>query len=402
MSLAPKLKDTAELAVEKPQMELNETVLIGDESLASILRECFVEVVQKDENGALVIKRTKDDPSSPRNFSALKRYGIVILVCALINLLCFGVSSYSTGIGQIAQEFDTSDEVAIVGLTLYIVGLSFGALVLAPLSECAPIANTGGVIHDLFSRDLGGTAMALYGLSSADGPPLGNVFGGYIAQNLGYKYIARIQLAIFGGFWVVIYFCLPETRESILMTRRATEIIYLSSLINALSFGIIFLANQAFPLIFGTGNGGHGWTSIGAVNLTYLAGFLLHPLQEQRYQTAQRNNGGKSVPEARFYSSLFGIWLLPIGLFIAAWTSFPSVNFMAPIVGFTMFGCGFYMILTAVLNFVVDGYGEYAASGLGAVVMARNLGASVFPLFTNKMFESVSLLKPDDHRPPPG
>lgn len=44
------------------------------------------------------------------------------------------------------------------------------------------------------------------------------------------------------------------------------------------------------------------------------------------------------MPEARFYSSLFGIWLLPIGLFFAAWTSFPSVNFFVPIIGLTMFG----------------------------------------------------------------
>ena len=43
------------------------------------------------------------------------------------------------------------------------------------------------------------------------------------------------------------------------------------SRINAINFGIVFLANQAFPLIFGVGNGGHGWTSLGAQNLTYLS-----------------------------------------------------------------------------------------------------------------------------------
>ena len=36
----------------------------------------------------------------------------------------------------------------------------------------APLANTGGVVHDLFSRDLGGYAVAIYGLSSTDGKPL--------------------------------------------------------------------------------------------------------------------------------------------------------------------------------------------------------------------------------------
>lgn len=41
----------------------------------------------------------------------------------------------------------------------------------------APLANTGGVVHDLFGRDEGGLAVGIYALSSTDGPPLGNVVG---------------------------------------------------------------------------------------------------------------------------------------------------------------------------------------------------------------------------------
>lgn len=121
-------------------------------------------------------------------------------------------------------------------------------------------------------------------------------------------------------------------------------ITYLSALINGLTYGIIFLANQAFPLIFGAGNGGHGWEGLGVINLTYLSfvvgafiGFSLQPLQESFYQRRTARLG-KSDPEARWKSSLYGIWLLPIGLFIAAWTSFASVPFIAPLIGFTLFG----------------------------------------------------------------
>ena len=140
---------------------------------------------------------------------------------------------------------------------------------------------------------------------------------------------------------------------------------------------------QAFPLIFGPGNGGHGWTNVGAQNLTYLSfgalhifacsytmlnlciiavgafiGFLLQPLQERHYKRATALAGGNSVPEARFYTSLYGIWLLPLGLFMAAWSSFAYVNFMVPVIGFTLFGIGFYQIITAILNYIVDGYGH--------------------------------------------
>lgn len=143
----------------------------------------------------------------------------------------------------------------------------------------------------------------------------------------------------------------------------------------------------AFPLIFGSGNDGHGWTSLGLINSTYLSfvigafiGFFLQPLQERYYHRAVARNGGKSDPEARWYSSLYGIWWLPLGLFIAAWTSYPDLPFIAPLIGFTLFGgesyrvididsdadarirpVGFYMVIAAILNYVVDGYGHYSA-----------------------------------------
>ncbi len=37
-------------------------------------------------------------------------------------------------------------------------------------------------------------------------------------------------------------------------------ITYLCAGINGFAFGMIFLSNEAFPLVFGSGNGGHGWT----------------------------------------------------------------------------------------------------------------------------------------------
>ncbi|KAL8287493.1 hypothetical protein RQP46_003351 [Phenoliferia psychrophenolica] len=445
--------EAAQPPIEKSQMSQEKPEapeMIDNPTMQSAFTDAFAVVHHRSDDGSLYITNA-----------------IVILASSLNNLVCIGVSSYSTGIGQIVPEFDVSAEVAILGLTLFILGFAMGPLFLAPLSEfygrrpvylvswalftifqlplaltdnigvrATPLANTGGVVHDLFSRDAGGWAVAIYGLSSTDGPPLGNVFGGYITQNLGWRYLYWIQLGIFGIVWFILYFCMPETRDTILMMKKAkllrektgnekifalheqdreapgrlwkitltrpirflfTEpITYLCAGINALTYGVIFLANQAFPLIFGPGNGGHNWSSVGAQNLTYLSfvvgaviGLILQPIQEAHYRRALFAAGGNSVPEARFYSSLFGIWLLPIGLFLAAWTSFASINFMAPIIGFTLFGIGFFMIITGILNYIVDSYGHYAASALGAVVMIRNLIACVFPLFSDQMFAKL-------------
>lgn len=53
----------------------------------------------------------------------------------------------------------------------------------------APLANTGGVVHDIFGVDEGGMAVGIYALSSADGPPFGNVVSGYLAQEQGWRWL---------------------------------------------------------------------------------------------------------------------------------------------------------------------------------------------------------------------
>lgn len=59
----------------------------------------------------------------------------MILASFLNNLVCIGVSSYSTGVDQITAEFHVSSEVGTLGLTLFILGFAIGPLSLAPLSE---------------------------------------------------------------------------------------------------------------------------------------------------------------------------------------------------------------------------------------------------------------------------
>ena len=42
---------------------------------------------------------------------------------------------YTPGIGDVGQKFHVSSTVALLGLTLYVLGLGFGPLLAAPLSE---------------------------------------------------------------------------------------------------------------------------------------------------------------------------------------------------------------------------------------------------------------------------
>ena len=139
------------------------------------------------------------------------------------------------------------------------------------------------------------------------------------------------------------------------MNCTVTEpITYLTALINGFTYGLIFLSNGAFGLIFGPGNGGHTWQHSGVINLTFLAyvigsliGFAFQPLQERIYHQGIAKRG--KWPEGRWATCLVGVWFMPIGLFIAAWTSYAFVPWIGPFIGFTVFGIGFFSIINAIL-----------------------------------------------------
>lgn len=147
---------------------------------------------------------------------------------------------------------------------------------------------------------------------------------------------------------------------------------------------MIFLSNEAFPLVFGEGNNGHNWTQYvtGRLSSTFISayipcrtvrassislswhmssvascesaacqklrrpthasivnrGFLSQPLQEHAYHRISARLGYPS-PEARWWSSLWATFFLPLGLFIAAWTSYSHIPFIAPLVSFQFHRC---------------------------------------------------------------
>lgn len=103
-------------------------------------------------------------------------------------------------------------------------------------------------------------------------------------------------------------------------------------------------------------------------------GLLTTPWAERAYAKRVKANNGLSTPEARAIPSLYLTWCLPIGLFIFAWTSYPSITWVAPLVGTTIFGIGFFSVINTVSAYLHDAYGHYAASALGASV----LGMSTF------------------------
>ncbi|PWN29592.1 MFS general substrate transporter [Jaminaea rosea] len=304
------------------------------------------------------------------------------------------------------------------------------------LFSSPPLANTGGVVSDVIARDAAGPYMAIYTWGSTIGPAVGNVYAAYIAPKMGsWRYIFYFtSLLAMGCHWPIIYFFLPETRHNIILERKAARLrkstgsdrfvsvhatekkslrtsLYIAltrpfrflftepitafaAAWNGFLYGLIFLFNTAFIEIWG--ENGYGFNA-GLSQLSFISlivgctiGFLSHRFTSEPHYQRVIKQRGESVPEARLYMGLFGSILLPIGLFITAWTCYPGkVHWIVPMIGAAIFGIGFYWVLYGILTYVTDSYTTYSASALGAAILIRNILGAVFPLFAGYQFQNL-------------
>lgn len=69
------------------------------------------------------------------------------------------------------------------------------------------------------------TASSFHLEGSCMGPQIGNIYAGFIAQNLGWRWIFFLtSLLILGLHWFLIYFTLTETRHNIILERKAARL----------------------------------------------------------------------------------------------------------------------------------------------------------------------------------
>ena len=80
-----------------------------------------------------------NDPENPRNFTLKRRTFSTISIIFLAFVSTFGASVYSAGIKGVIEEYGVSEELAILPLSLYTLGLALGPLIGAPLCETVNI-----------------------------------------------------------------------------------------------------------------------------------------------------------------------------------------------------------------------------------------------------------------------
>lgn len=96
------------------------------------------------------------------------------------------------------------------------------------------------------------------------------------------------------------------------------------------------------------------------------------PWVNKHYLYVASKHNGKPPAEVRLIPMMCSCWLVPIGLFIFAWTSYPEISWWGPAMGGFPVGFGFIFLYNSANNYLVDSYQHLAASALAAKTCIRS------------------------------
>lgn len=449
--------------------------------MSSDLRQLHDEhsrLLAETTNGEAVVAFAAHDKDDPRNWSSVRKWLMVGAIIPIDLSVSWGASGFSPAASDFARDMNISPQVATLGLSMYVLGLAFGPMSLAPLSEyfgrrpvyvfsyaiflclllgttfveslggflvlrvlsgyfsSVTISNFGGTIADLFHHHDTGPAMAWYLWAATGGSPTGFVLFSVIAQGRTWQSVFHIMFYICLAFWVILVaalYALGETRHSVLLARRAkvartitgnvdidvpdelkqktprrlfgtalarpfrflaTEaIVQFGALYNAYLYGLSFLFNGVFHLIFGPD--GYGYNTVG-IGMAFLgicfgvtAGLVTNIYQERYYQRQVALSGQREVPEARVHLAKTAAVVLPISLLVFSLTAEPSIHPLVSIAASAFWGWSFYTLILMTLTYTEDAYKTYSASALAGIGLARNIAGAGFPLLGRLLFIHV-------------
>ncbi|KAG2055312.1 MFS general substrate transporter [Suillus hirtellus] len=294
------------------------------------------------------------------------------------------------------------------------------------------LSVAGGSVSDMFPDSSIASPMAVYTISPFIGPVAGPLIAGFINQHLYWEWTYRVQLCwIFVELLMLATF-VPETYVPVILKKKAKRLrestgdskfyapldrregslasaIFVSCYTpfqlllfdrmallldswNAFILGILYLAFQAFPIIFGDIHGFNmqttGLAFIG-IGIGMLSAISTQPLWNRLYARETAKYNGDPPPEMRLIMGQVGAILVPVGLFWLAFTTYPQVHWIAPIIASVPFGSGIYFVFTSTFTYLVTAYRPIAASAMASNSAMRSAFAATFPLFAGAMYDRL-------------
>lgn len=182
-----------------------------------------------------------EEGEDPREWSFLLRAWMTFAISFSTWIVVLYSTTYTSSIPGLIEEFNvTSQTVATLGVTTYLLGLGFGSLIWAPVSElygrrpvyivcmfiftllilpaclatslteilvirffgalfgAALIANSAGTVVDISTEETRALVLSLWSIAPLNGPVTGPVIGGFVYQYLGWRWDNWLILILAG------------------------------------------------------------------------------------------------------------------------------------------------------------------------------------------------------------
>ncbi|CCH58640.1 hypothetical protein TBLA_0A08510 [Henningerozyma blattae CBS 6284] len=204
-----------------------------------------------------------DDPLHPFNWSKKRKFLTCLILCIDCITISWGSSIYAPGVTQLCEQYHVIQVVAILGITLYVLGFAASPIIYAPLSElygrkgvlvvsglgfalfqfavataenfqtimicrffagfigAAPMAIVPAVFADMFDTDFRGKAICLFTLGVFVGPILGPVMGSYIVQHTTWRWLNYVVGFQACAVFVAIVLFVEETHHPTILVNKA-------------------------------------------------------------------------------------------------------------------------------------------------------------------------------------
>ncbi|KAG8215543.1 major facilitator superfamily domain-containing protein [Butyriboletus roseoflavus] len=293
------------------------------------------------------------------------------------------------------------------------------------------LSVAGGSVSDMFPDTTVANPMAVYTMSPFIGPVAGPLIAGFVVQNVYWRWVYWVMLCWIFAEIVLLFLFVPETYVPVILKKKAARLrkatgdsyyapldkvqgslarsvmvscyrpfqlllfdrmVLLLDIWNALLLGILYLAFQAYPIIFQSVHHFNdqmtGLTFLG-IGVGMFAGISTQPVWNKLVAREAVRCSGNPPPEARLIMGQLGAILVPISLFWLAFTTYPQVHWIAPIIASIPFGSGIYFVFTSTFTYLVTAYRPIAASAMASNSALRSTFAAVFPLFATAMYDRL-------------
>ena len=218
------------------------------------------------EDDPFIVDWIPGDARNPMDIPGKMKWIITVIMAMGTLSVTFSSTAFSGTLRQIQEDFLCSSELAVLSVSLFVLGFAIAPMTWAPMSELygrqsvyavmftlltifgaasigsqnietllvlrflagifgsSSIVNSAGVIADMFQAKERGLALMVYSSAPFLGPTIGPIAGGFVGQYGGWRWVDGMTVIFTGILCVLGIVFVPETYTPYLLSRRAKKL----------------------------------------------------------------------------------------------------------------------------------------------------------------------------------